>query len=57
MHKNYHILNGDSLHGHFPEQIKGDVLIMRECLVDGDVQGAELEDLFSVREAFITRKL
>ena len=54
MHKNFHILNGDSLRGHFPEQIEGNVLIMRECLVDGDVQGADLEDLFSVRETFIS---
>jgi hypothetical protein len=54
MHKNYHILNGDSLREHFPKQIEGDVFIMRECLVDGDVQGADLEEFFSVRETFIS---
>lgn len=53
MHKKYHILNGDSLRGHFPEQIDGEVLIMRECLVDGAVQCADLEDLFRIRTNFI----
>lgn len=56
MHKKFHILNGDALRGRFPEQIEGDVLIMRECLVDGDVQSIDLEDLFSVRETFISEK-
>ncbi len=53
MHKKYHILNGDALRGHFPEQIEGEVLVMRECLVDGDVQSKHLEDLFKIRANFI----
>lgn len=54
MHKKYHILNGDSLSGHFPKQIDGEVLVMRECLVDGDVQSTDLENLLHVREKFIS---
>ncbi len=53
MHKKYHILNGDALREHFPEQIEGEVLIMRECLVDGDVQCSDLKDLFRIRTNFI----
>jgi hypothetical protein len=53
MHKKYHILNGDSLRKHFPQQIDGEVLVMRECLVEGDVQGEDLEDLFRTRSEFI----
>jgi hypothetical protein len=43
-----HILNGDSLLHQFPDQITGQKLVMRECLMDGPV-GASLEqdlDLF-----------
>jgi hypothetical protein len=43
-----HILNGDSLWHQFPDQIAGDKLVMRECLMDGPV-AASLEqdpDLF-----------
>ncbi len=53
MQKKYHILNGDALRGHFPKQIDGKVLIMRECLVDGDVKSTDLEDLFRIRTNFI----
>ena len=54
MYKTYQILNGDSLYGHFPKQIEGDVIIMRECLVEGDVQCRDLEDFFNVRENIIS---
>ena len=43
-----HVLNGDSLWHQFPDQIAGEKLVMRECLMDGPV-GASLEqdlDLF-----------
>ncbi len=39
MRKQYHILNGDSLKEQFPENIQGDIIVARECLVDGNVKG------------------
>ena len=49
----YHILNGDALKDCFPKDIKGGILVARECLVDGDVQSKDLEELFNIRAAFI----
>ena len=49
----YHILNGDALKEQFPQDLEGEQIIMRECLVDGDVQGNTLEDFFKNRAAFI----
>ena len=40
--KQYHILNGDSLKDQFPNKINGDIIITRECFVDGDVKGGNL---------------
>jgi hypothetical protein len=40
-----HILNGDSLLQHFPHQIAGDKLVMRECLMDGPVKASLEQDL------------
>lgn len=54
MNKKYHILNGDSLNEQFPKQIAGEIFIMRECLVDGDVQSNNLEDFFKIRSKFIS---
>lgn len=52
--KQYHILNGDSLKNQFPESIKGEIIVARECLVDGNVQGKNLEELFYTRAQFIS---
>jgi hypothetical protein len=49
----YHILNGDALKEQFPEDILGERIVARECLVDGDVQGASMYDLFVTRAKFI----
>lgn len=54
MNKQYHILNGDVLKDIFPTSISGDQIIMRECLVDGNVRGDTLEDLFDTRATFIS---
>jgi len=54
MPKQYHILNGDSLQGQFPSSILGKTIVARECLVDGDVTGTTLDELFSMRAAFLT---
>lgn len=52
MIKEYHILNGDALKVRFPRPLKGSVIVMRECLVDGDVQGETLSDLYQTRTDF-----
>ena len=53
--KQYHILNGDSLKNQFRETIKGQIIVARECLVDGDVQGNTLVELFHTRAQFISQ--
>ncbi|GAB3661668.1 hypothetical protein GCM10028791_36340 [Echinicola sediminis] len=41
----YHILNGDALKAHFPRNLRGELIICRECLVDGPV-GGETDGIF-----------
>ena len=53
MKKQFHILNGDSLKERFPENIQGEIIVARECLVDGNVQGNSLSELYKVRAHFI----
>jgi len=53
MEKQYHILNGDSLKDQFPKGIEGEIIVARECLVDGDVKSNSLEELFAIRAKFI----
>ena len=48
-----HILNGDALLQQFPKEIKGEKIIMRECLVDGDVGGDNLPEFYSKRASFL----
>ncbi len=48
-----HILNGDALKDQFPESITGQVIVARECTVDGDVQGEHLEDFYASRISFL----
>lgn len=54
MKNNYHILNGDSLNEQFPQKIEGEIIIARECLVDGDVASANLDELFKIRANFLS---
>ncbi len=54
MRKQYHILNGDSLKEQFPDNIKGELIVARECLVDGNVDGYDLTELFHSRAQFIS---
>ncbi|HUQ65489.1 MAG TPA: hypothetical protein VM101_05015 [Flavitalea sp.] len=50
----YNILNGDSLAYSFPEtKIKGDVVVVREGLIDGDLSGDNLDDFWQSREKFM----
>lgn len=48
-----HILNGDSLKRKFPKAIAGEIIIMRECLIDGNVQGESLTEFFLNRAHFL----
>jgi len=46
----YHILNGDALAHSFPEaKIEGEVIVMREALIDGDLSGNTLENFWQSR--------
>jgi hypothetical protein len=54
MRKQYHILNGDSLKEQFPESIQGEIIVAKECLVDGSVKGKSLTDFFNTRAEFIS---
>ena len=55
MSKTFHILNGDALLDFFPESIlSGEIIVARECLVDGPVTGKTLEEFWETRADFIT---
>ena len=49
----YHILNGDVLKDQFPKNILGEKIIARECLVDGNVSGETLQELYVSRVSFL----
>jgi len=51
----YHVLNGDSLKAQFPNQFSGEIIVARECLVDGPVDGRGLDEFFQNRAAFIVQ--
>ena len=54
MKKQYHILNGDALKEVFPKSIPGDLIITRECLVDGNVKGKNRNDFYRNRAEFLS---
>lgn len=50
----YNILNGDALAYSFPDaKIEGDVIVVREGLIDGDMSGDDLNDLWQSRAKFL----
>ena len=49
-----HILNGDMLKSQFPSSIQGELIVARECMVDGDVSGNTPEEVFTTRERFMS---
>jgi hypothetical protein len=55
MTKKYHILNGSSLKEQFPISLAGEIIVAKECLADGTVDGENLDDLFTNRAGFISR--
>ena len=57
----FHILNGDSLKSQFPTGLTGGIIVLRECLIDGDVNGSSIDELIesrivSMREMYGTPK-
>ncbi len=52
----YHILNGDALVERFQlTGLSGETVIMRECLIEGNLEGKTLTDFFKTRAKFISR--
>lgn len=54
MQPQYHILNGDALKEQFPKSIQGKIIVAREALVDGNVEGKSLEEFYETRATFIS---
>lgn len=53
----YHVLNGDALAERFPlPGVAGELIVARECLVEGDVGGKDLEEIFATRARFIAQE-
>lgn len=50
----YHVLTGESLKEQFPKSLAGNILVARECLVDGELEASSLEELFVNRAKFIS---
>ena len=48
-----HVLNGDALRQRFPDNISGEIIVARECLIDGDVTGDSFDQLMENRANFI----
>jgi len=49
----YHILNGDALLERFPTELSGEQIVMRECLVDGPIEGETPAEFYKNRAEFI----
>jgi hypothetical protein len=50
----YNILNGDSLAYNFPDaKIEGDIIVVREALIDGDLSGDNLHDFWQSRVKYM----
>src|SRR5215831_2735911 len=50
----YHILNGDSLAFTFRDtNFVGEIIVIRECLIEGDLNGETIEEFWQHRAAYI----
>ena len=49
-----HILNGDGLGEQFPKDLPGEILVFRECLVEGPKKVVEFEAFFDSRAAYLS---
>ncbi|MCB0656036.1 MAG: hypothetical protein KDC57_07870 [Saprospiraceae bacterium] len=56
MSKPHHILNGDALNEQFPGVLEGERIIMRECLLEGDVAGNSPEELYRTRARYLSSR-
>ncbi|MBL6445951.1 DUF1835 domain-containing protein [Fulvivirga sp. 29W222] len=54
MQKKYHILNGDVLKEQFPADIPGEIIVLRECLMDGPVMSNNIDGFYAIRAKFIS---
>ncbi|MFA0963530.1 DUF1835 domain-containing protein [Roseivirga sp. BDSF3-8] len=50
----HHILNGDALKDHFPDELTGEVIVLREALVEGSVSGKYPDGFFTTRALHIS---
>lgn len=50
---NYHILNGDALAWKFNKNIPGEIVVCRECMVEGPVNASTQEEFWMARAAFL----
>ncbi len=51
--KTYHILNGDALKEQFPtEKVSGEIIVTRECLIEGPANAKDLNEFFKIRSKF-----
>ncbi|CAN5613169.1 hypothetical protein BH20ACI4_BH20ACI4_04840 [soil metagenome] len=52
----YHVLPGDSLVEIFEKtNLEGEIIVCRECLIEGDLTAKNLEEFWKVRENYLTR--
>lgn len=52
----YHILNGDVLHEQLKQTtLKGEFYVVRECLIDGEVNSKTLDNFWGMRANFLTK--
>ena len=49
----YHILNGDALAQRFPTDLKGELIVFRECLVSGPNTSSSHADLYKLRKTYL----
>ncbi len=54
MHKTYQVLNGDALIDRFlATKLTGEMLVMRECLINGDLSGATPREFYQNRADYL----
>tara|TARA_R110000868_G_scaffold383578_5_gene650620 strand:- start:2711 stop:3466 length:756 start_codon:yes stop_codon:yes gene_type:complete len=53
MKEQFHILNGDALKDQFPKELSENIIVARECLIEGDLRGSTLDIFFQTRSKFI----
>lgn len=51
--KEVHVLNGDALREQFPTGLPGEVLVARECLIEGELLADDLAQFFAGRAAYL----